>query len=110
MKDTTRKLIWAGVRLVTVGGIVGAVALAYQLGRKHEYEFHSAHIDDQLARINTTGHILLDMSMRNYHYNAHDNKVNPWCPECHELYRRHLRHATEVLRSDKPEAIVVPAE
>lgn len=81
------------VLLVVVASLVWALAC--------EYLNREAHLNDQLSRINTTHNMLMDLGMRNYHYQAHKDHKNPWCPECYDLLRKYKQQAEEPLIHEK---------
>lgn len=90
------------VRIVLLIVGVGVIAnLSYQYGQRRHYEDYEVHLNDQLSRINTTTNMLMDLSMRNYHYQAHKDHKNPWCPECYDLLRKYKQQVEEPLIHEK---------
>ena len=81
--------------ILLLAGVGLAVAVAREYLRREE------HLNDQLSRINTTNYMLLDLSMRNYHHQAHKDHKNPWCPECYDLLRKYKQQAEEPLIHEK---------
>ena len=80
--------------ILLLAGVGLAVAVAREYLRREE------HLNDQLSRINTTNYMLLDLSMRNYHHQAHKDHKNPWCPECYDLLHRYKHHVEDTLTDD----------